>query len=56
LDINREVDFATLIKEKGDLGLMLFTNRQTLSAALRLIPDKIKTIDELGLPSVRIID
>ena len=52
LDINREVDFAISHQGKGRFRVNAFYQRQTLSAALRLIPDKIKTIDELGLPSV----
>lgn len=30
----------------------IYTNKKQLSAAFRLIPDKIKSIEELGLPSV----
>ncbi len=52
LDINREVDFAYSHQGKGRFRINAFYQQQTISAALRLIPDKIKSIDELGLPSV----
>lgn len=52
LDINREVDFAHAHKNKDRFRINAFYQQQTVSAALRLIPDRIKTIDELKLPSV----
>jgi twitching motility protein PilT len=52
LDINREVDFAYSHENKARFRVNAFYQKQTISAALRLIPDRIKTIDELNLPSV----
>jgi len=51
LDINREVDFAYSHQGKGRFRINAFYQQQTISAALRLIPDKIKSIDELKLPT-----
>ncbi len=51
LDINREVDFAYSHQNKARFRINAFYQQQTISAALRLIPDKIKSIDELKLPS-----
>lgn len=51
LDINREVDLAYSHQEKGRFRINAFYQKQTISAALRLIPDKIKSIEELKLPT-----
>lgn len=51
LDINREVDFAHSHQNRGRFRINAFYQQQTISAALRLIPDKIKSIDELKLPT-----
>jgi len=52
LDVNREVDFAYSHQDKARFRINAFYQKQTVSAAMRLIPDKIKSIDELKLPSV----
>lgn len=53
LDINREVDLAYSHKGKnsGRFRINAFYQQQAISAALRLIPDEIKSIEELKLPT-----
>jgi len=51
LDINREVDFAHAHREDARFRINAFYQQQTISAALRLIPNEIKTIEELKLPT-----
>ncbi len=52
LDINREVDLAYSHTEKARFRVNAFYQREMVSAALRKIPDEIKTIEELGLPEI----
>ncbi len=52
LDINREVDLAYAHQHKARFRINAFYQQQTMSAALRKIPDVIKTIEELGLPEI----
>ncbi len=51
LDINREVDFAHSHRADARFRINAFYQQQTVSAALRLIPNEIKTIEELKLPT-----
>ncbi len=51
LDINREVDFAHSHRDDARFRINAFYQQQTISAALRLIPNEIKTIEELKLPT-----
>ncbi len=51
LDINREVDFAYAHRSDARFRINAFYQQQTISAALRLIPNEIKTIEELKLPT-----
>ncbi|MFA5136813.1 MAG: PilT/PilU family type 4a pilus ATPase [Patescibacteria group bacterium] len=47
---NKEIDIG--IDYAGHrFRVNLYTNKRNIAAAFRLIPDKIKTIEELGLPS-----
>ncbi len=49
LEENKEIDLG--IDYQGHrFRVNIYTNKKLLSAAFRLIPDTIKTIDELGLP------
>lgn len=52
LEKDREVDFSYNHKDKGRFRMNIFYQRNSLSAAFRLIQPKIRTIEELGLPPV----
>ncbi len=52
LDKEREVDFSYNFDEKARFRVNVFFEKGYLAAALRLIPAKIKTIEELNLPSM----
>lgn len=52
LEVNREVDLAYAHGEKGRFRINAFYQKQSLAAAFRLIPTKIRTIDELNLPPI----
>lgn len=48
----KELDFSYALDNVGRFRVNVFLQRGQLAAALRLIPDKIKTLDELGHPSI----
>ena len=48
---NRELDFS-VASPAGRFRANIYTQKGTVAATFRLIPAKIKTIDELGLPSI----
>lgn len=48
----KEVDFGYQFGNKGRFRINVYTQRGTMAAALRLIPLRIKSIDELGLPQI----
>lgn len=50
LEVNKEVDLAIDFEEKARFRVNAFTEKGVLSAAFRLIPSKIKTLEELNLP------
>lgn len=50
LEKNREVDFSYAQDEKGRFRVNVYFQKGNLAAALRLIPRKIRTLRELGLP------
>ncbi len=53
LDVNKEVDFSYEFKETHDrFRINVFHQLGHLSAALRLIPSKIRTVEELFLPEI----
>jgi twitching motility protein PilT len=52
LEINRNIDLAHSIPGLARFRVNVFFQRGTLSAAFRLIPADIKTLEELGIPSV----
>jgi twitching motility protein PilT len=52
LEINRHIDLAHSIPGLARFRVNVFFQRGTLSAAFRLIPADIKTLEELGIPSV----
>ena len=52
LEINRNIDLAHSIPGLARFRVNVFFQRGTLSAAFRLIPADIKTLEELGIPTV----
>ena len=52
LEINRHIDLAHSIPGLARFRVNVFFQRGTLSAAFRLIPTDIKTLEELGIPTV----
>jgi twitching motility protein PilT len=51
LEIKRQLDFAHSIPGVARFRVNTYYQREALSAAFRLIPHEIKTLEELGLPS-----
>jgi twitching motility protein PilT len=51
LEIKRQLDFAHSIPGVARFRVNAYYQREALSAAFRLIPEEIKTLEELGLPS-----
>ena len=49
---NRELDFSYALSDKARFRVNVYFQRGNMAAALRLIPFKIKTVDELNLPPV----
>ncbi len=52
LQVNREVDLSYTLDEDSRFRINAFYQRKSMSAAFRLIPTKIKSIDELNLPQI----
>ncbi|OGY99001.1 MAG: type IV pili twitching motility protein PilT [Candidatus Liptonbacteria bacterium RIFCSPLOWO2_01_FULL_52_25] len=52
LDKEKQVDFAYSFEDKARFRVNAYYQRGYLAAALRLIPARIRTIDELGLPPI----
>lgn len=50
--VNKELDFGYQFKDLGRFRVNVYHAQGALAAALRLIPSKIKTIDELNLPPI----
>jgi twitching motility protein PilT len=51
LEINRQLDFAHAIPGLARFRANVFFQRNALGAAFRLIPEALKTLEELGLPA-----
>src|SRR2546426_2962386 len=51
LELKRNIDFAHAIPGLARFRVNVFFQRETLSAAFRLIPTEIKTLEELGIPA-----
>ncbi len=49
---DKQVDFAYGLEDKARFRVNVFMQRGYLAAALRLIPARIRTIEELGLPPI----
>jgi len=48
----REIDFSYNFEQKARFRVNIYFQQRTISCALRYIPNKIKTIEELNLPPV----
>jgi twitching motility protein PilT len=51
LELNRQLDFAHGVPGLARFRVNVYFQRGSLGAAFRLIPEAIKTLEELGLPS-----
>jgi twitching motility protein PilT len=49
---NKEIDFSVAFGDKARFRINAYMQRGTCSAALRLIPSKIRSLEELNLPKV----
>ncbi|HET7648177.1 MAG TPA: type IV pilus twitching motility protein PilT [Gaiellaceae bacterium] len=52
LELNRQLDFAYALPGIARFRVNVYFQREALGAAFRLIPQEIKTLEELGLPAV----
>lgn len=52
LEEEKEIDFAYAFEDKARFRVNVYNQRGFLAAALRLIPAKIRTIEELNLPPI----
>ncbi len=52
LEVNREVDLAYAHEDKARFRVNAYYQQKSLAAALRLIPTRIMTLEELNLPSI----
>ena len=52
ITVNKELDFGYNYEDKGRFRINVYQTQGNIAAALRLIPAKIKSIDELNLPPV----
>jgi twitching motility protein PilT len=50
--VNKELDFGYQFEEKGRFRVNAYHSQGNLSAAMRLIPTEIKTIEQLQLPPI----
>jgi len=50
--VEKEVDFSYQHEDKGRFRVNVFSQRGSVSIALRFIPSKIRTIEELNLPPI----
>src|SRR5581483_607741 len=52
LELNRQLDFAYSLPGVARFRVNVFFQREALGAAFRLVPQEIRTLEELGLPAV----
>lgn len=52
LEEEKEIDFAYAFEDKARFRVNVYNQRGFLAAALRLIPAKIRTLEELNLPPI----
>src|SRR5712691_3722201 len=51
LEIKRQLDFSHSIPGLARFRVNVYFQRETVGAAFRLIPDELRTLEELGIPS-----
>jgi twitching motility protein PilT len=51
LEINRQLDFSHAMPGLARFRVNVFFQQESVGAVFRLIPDELKTLEELGLPS-----
>jgi twitching motility protein PilT len=52
LELNRQLDFAYSLPGVARFRVNVFFQKESLGAAFRLVPQEIRTLEELGLPPV----
>jgi len=52
LETDWQVDFSYAVPGEGRFRVNAYIQRSAIGAAFRMIPSKIRTVDELGLPAV----
>lgn len=52
LEVNKEIDLSYAYKNKARFRINVYNERGHLAAAFRLIPSKIRSLDELFLPQI----
>jgi twitching motility protein PilT len=50
LEVDRQLDFSYGVPGVARFRVNVYVQRETLAAAFRVIPDELKTLEELGLP------
>jgi twitching motility protein PilT len=50
LELNRQIDLSYSMPGIARFRVNIFSQRESLAGAFRLIPDELKTLEELGLP------
>ncbi|HEV3478268.1 MAG TPA: type IV pilus twitching motility protein PilT, partial [Gaiellaceae bacterium] len=50
LELNRQIDLSYSMPGVARFRVNIFSQRESLAGAFRLIPDELKTLEELGLP------
>src|ERR671934_1381429 len=51
LELKRQLDFSHSIPGLARFRVNVYFQRESVAAAFRLIPDELKTLEELGLPA-----
>ena len=51
-EVRNETDFAIALENHARFGVNMFRDNNGISAVLRLIPSRILTVGQLGLPKV----
>lgn len=52
VEVNKELDFGYQFQDKGRFRINVYHAKGSLGAAMRLIPTRIKTLEELQLPPI----
>ncbi|MCB9801152.1 MAG: type IV pilus twitching motility protein PilT [Pseudomonadales bacterium] len=50
--VNKELDFGYQFKEYGRFRVNVYHSKNAMTAALRLIPSKVKSLEDLHLPNI----